>query len=693
MTAKVLTGIALRALIVSRLVHTAVAAEDSVTLRAADVWSLAPPGSVQIAGRLGRVLDECIQNRVLHQPIEPLVRPYREKQETGTRDWRCEYWGKWFTSLALADAYRSSTATRVKLREAVEALLATADEDGYLGTRSREHRLEGWDVWGRKYALLGLLAAYERTGDRNILAAARRHLDTLLSETGPGRRSLVDTDQVHKGLASSSVLEPVVLTYRYTGERRYLDYALYIVRSWSEPSEAFPDKGLQLIEEILAGTPPSQMRWHKAYEQMSCLEGLCELYRVTGEPKYRDAAVRFGEAVLRHEVTIVGPGAQHEHWYGGRTNQSGYATRPVTQCGAPKDGRCLLSTSWGALHLPQETCVTVTWMKYLVQLLRLTGDVQWADELEKNLFNALLAAQMPGGHWWAYFTPLNGERVPSLVQHRDVELSCCVVSGPRGLLLTPRWAFMTASNGLVINLYGPMSARLPAPSGQTVEVRQQTDYPVEGKVRLSVRMRQPEHMTLYLRIPHWSETTRCVVAGHSVEVRRGTYAKLDRTWNDGDTVQLEFDMRGRILWEPPNQVAIARGPLVLSMDDRLVKPATRPYPVALDISRKPWIELRPNPDAARRIGAWVAMDVPMVHQGVGVWLPTTGTVWVTFCDYATAGNQYNSNNRFRTWFPQPLWLGEIFEPGQTWVTLTQHHYRPEPPEWARPRRRWWAVWE
>jgi len=543
---------------------------------------------------------------------------------------------------------------------------------------------------------LGLLAAFERTGDRNILAAACRHLDTLLAETGPGRRSLVDTDTTHKGLAASSILEPVVLTYRWTADRRYLDYALYIVRSWSEPSEAFPDKGLQLIEEILAGTPPSQMRWHKAYEQMSCMEGLCELYRVTGEAKYLEAAVRFADKIIRDEVTIVGPGTQHEHWYGGRTNPSGFGTCPVVECRAPKSGRCVLSASWGALHLPQETCVTVTWMKYLVQLLRLTGDPKWADELEKNLYNALFAAQMPGGHWWAYFTPLNGERVPSVVQHWDVELSCCVVSGPRGLLLTPRWAMMTARDGIVVNLYSPMSVRVPLSSGRVAELRQETKYPADGVVKLHLRVREPERMTLYLRIPGWSETTQCSVAGAPWEVRRGTYAKIERVWSDGDTVELEFDMGGRIIWAPHSQVAITRGPLVLSMDDRLVRPATWPCLVALDTSKNPRVELRPNPGAARKIGAWVAVDVPMImiDQPTPLgWKTPTGTVWVTFCDFATAGNQYSSANRFRTWFPQKFWLGEIFQTGQTWETLTQHHYRPEPPEWTRPRRRWWTVWE
>ncbi|RYG32309.1 hypothetical protein EON81_20950, partial [bacterium] len=122
-----------------------------------DEFRPAAPGAVRIAGRLGKKLDLCVANRLLAQNLEDVIAPYRAKTETGVTDWRCEYWGKWFTSLALADAYRSTPTTRAKRDEGAKALIATAADDGYLGTRLPDHRLEGWDVWGRKYALLGLI--------------------------------------------------------------------------------------------------------------------------------------------------------------------------------------------------------------------------------------------------------------------------------------------------------------------------------------------------------------------------------------------------------------------------------------------------------------------------------------------------------------------------------------------------------
>jgi hypothetical protein len=213
-----------------------------------DVFAPAIPGSVTINGRLGEKMDRCVTNLLLTQDIESVVAPYREKTEGGGADWRCEYWGKWFTSLALADAYQSTSATRAKRDAAVKELIATAAPDGYLGTRQPEHRLEGWDVWGGKYALLGLIADYDRTHDTNVLAAARRQTDVLIAELGPGGTNIADVGEWN-GLPASSVLEPVVLVYDRTGDQKYLDFAEHIVASWSAPSKRLPS-GMRLIEEL-----------------------------------------------------------------------------------------------------------------------------------------------------------------------------------------------------------------------------------------------------------------------------------------------------------------------------------------------------------------------------------------------------------------------------------------------------------
>jgi len=590
-----------------------------------DVFTPAAPESVRISGRLGAKLDLCITNRLLAQDIEPMVAPYRVKTETGGADWRCEYWGKWFTSLTLADAYCSTPATRALRDEAVTALIATAAPDGYLGTRVPAHRLEGWDVWGRKYVLLGLMADYDRTHDPVVLNAARRHTDALIAELGPGKADIADVGEWN-GLPASSVLEPVVLLYERTGEKKYLDFAEHIVACWSVPSKRVP-AGMRLVEDALAGKKPDQMCAPKAYEMMSCFEGLCELYRATGQREYLEASVKLADGIFREESTLVGCGTRGEVWFSGANQQTGVVEKPM------------------------ETCVTATWMKFCYQLLRLTGDARYADELEKNLYNGLLGAMMPDGKWWAYFDGLMGVRVPSYVQHADVGLSCCVVNGPRGLMLTPFWAFMQGTNGPVVNLYAPGSAQVGA-----VKLEITGDYPVGDQVEIRVTPARTEEFTLTLRIPAWSERTTLTVNGEPLPAAPG-YAKIRRTWHAGDRVAITFDMRAKTV-ELNGQVALRRGPVVLSLDNRLTPAVTN----QITLVRNP--KLTPNPAAAKQIGAWMAFDVG----------------GLTFCDYASAGNAFSQKNIFRTWLPQPLDLATVYKTGQTWRTLSHASYWTNPPK-------------
>jgi DUF1680 family protein len=232
-------------------------------------------------------------------------------------------------------------------------------------------------VWGRKYVLLGLLAYYDLTGDKVVLEAAKRHADAVLAEIGPGNKDILSLG-MWNGMAASSILEPIVVLYRRTGEKRYLDFAEYIVGRWEDR---------KFSERALAGGAP----YHKAYEGMSCIEGLCELYRVTGEKRYLEVSIALSRYIIEKELFVSGSGSSGEKWFGGRTKQ-------IKRIGKP-----------------METCVMATWMKLCYQLLRLTGDPTWADEMERTTYNALLAPLKTDGSWWCYFTPLQGARRPSYI--------------------------------------------------------------------------------------------------------------------------------------------------------------------------------------------------------------------------------------------------------------------------------------
>jgi uncharacterized protein len=602
-----------------------------------DKFTPAAPGAVQIGGRLGEKMELSVKNRVMAQDLERIIQPFRDRTEENGGHWRCEYWGKWITSAAWAFEYEPTPEHRAMIDRGVSELLATQTPDGYIGTYKDGKHLEAWDVWGRKYVLLGLLADYDLSGNEAVLKAARREADFLIKEAPPGKVNLSDNGlEVVKGLPASSILEPMARLYQRTGEKRYLDFADSIISNWSKPGK-FSDTGPQLIENGLSGTPPTQISSRKAYEMMSCFEGLCEMYRVTGNRKYLDAAVNFAKTLLRTEIMVHGSGSNQELWCDGARIQTETMEQPV------------------------ETCVTATWMKLCDQLLRLTGDPVWADQLEISLYNALLGAMTPDGAWWAYFSPLSGQRVPSHYQHDDCQLSCCVANGPRGLFLTPRWAVMGCKSGVVVNLYSPGSATQKLADGTEVKLVQLTDYPVGDTVMITVSPQKKSKFTLNLRIPAWSKQTSLTVNGKTVAAKAGSYAELEREWVPGDQVVLKLDLRGRALPAPSGapQFAIMRGPVLLALDNRLTK--MQDLDVWLESDKDGYVALQPNPDHPADV--WMAFDVPFDVRPSHYF--NHHQVALKMCDYASAGNGWSSDDLFRVWLPRPLFLRNAY-PSDTW---------------------------
>lgn len=120
-----------------------------------------------------------------------------------------------------------------KITRGVQAILATQSPDGYIGNYAPDAQLGGWDVWGRKYTMLGLLAYYDLTGDKKSLEGAVKLADHLLTQI-PAQKSIVRAGY-YRGMPPSSVLVPMVMLYNRTMDSRYLDFAKYIVSEWETP--------------------------------------------------------------------------------------------------------------------------------------------------------------------------------------------------------------------------------------------------------------------------------------------------------------------------------------------------------------------------------------------------------------------------------------------------------------------------
>ena len=590
-----------------------------------DVLKTTPLGQVQEGGYLGQRIDVCITNRVMAQDVDYLVNVFTRRNET--RLWQTEFWGKWITSAIAAYQYAPRPEYLTLIKHAVTKLIATQTPDGYIGNYADKAHLGEWDIWGRKYTLLGLIAYYDLTADDEVLKAARHLADHLLTEVGPGKADIIKTGN-YWGMPSCSILEPIILLYRRTGDVRYLDFAQYIV------GRIESDGAPQLIKQALAGVHVADrytayskpVAWNyprKAYEMMSCYEGILELYRITGNPDYRKAVEQAVDDIIATELFITGSGSLHEGWFHGKKYQM-----------------------LAAEHT-QETCVTMTWMKLLQQMMRLTGNAKYADHFEISLYNALMAAMAPDGSTFSKYTVTVGTR-EAYPGQCNMTIHCCTANGPRALLLAPAVTVMQGEDRIVINLYNASTARVNL-GAQPVEIVQATTYPVSDQIEITVNPAAPVVFTLGLRIPAWSEQNALTINGQSEPAPvKGTYQNLHRRWTKGDKVVLRLDLHGRVL-AMGRYHAIVRGPVVLARDMRFadgdVDEVVEPH------SRDGFIKLTPvaQPPATM----WMAYRA-LFQEGVNRENHQKDNVWLNLCDYASAGNTWKEDSRYRVWLETPF---------------------------------------
>ncbi len=487
--------------------------------------------------------------------------------------WKGEYWGKMMRGACYICNYTKDEKLYAILKDSVVDLLQYQDGQGRFSTYSPDREFTGWDVWGRKYVMLGMFCFWEICDDdalrERIGNAMCRHADYIVQKLGnkEGQTLIRDTSKSWLGANSMSVLEPFVKLYNLTKERKYLDFAAEIVREGYE-TETCIFKCAEENELRLCDYPEN-----KAYETMSCFEGLAEYYCVTGEEKYKKAFVNFGERLIKEEITIVGScGCTHEL----------FDNSVKTQVNDEYTG------------IMQETCVSVTLMKTLGMLLRITGDVKYADCIERTFFNAYLGSL--NTHHCSYVIP-GSEDMPAIsgvmpfdsysplrrgvrgaaiggcnILYDGTFYGCCACIGSLGAGYIPRIASMTFDNGILLNTYLPGSISARSPSGRRIGFEIKGNYPYESEVRIKIAAEKPEVFALDLRIPYWSEKTEIKVNGQSEQVGPGRYSK-EREWKDGDVIDITFTLK--VTAELPEKecgtafVAYRYGCIVLAADERL----------------------------------------------------------------------------------------------------------------------------
>jgi hypothetical protein len=240
-------------------------------------------------------------------------------------------------------------------------------------------------------------------------------------------------------------------------------------------------------------------------------------------------------------------------------------------------------------HLPNdtayaETCAAIGLVFWAQRMLQAKADGRYADVMERALYNGVLSGVSLDGRRFFYVNPLEvtpetlsgSATMPSTkVERQDwFGCACCPPNIARLLASLGGYAYSEAEGEVWVHLYG--AGRATGLLDGRVTLRQETRYPWEEEVALAVACAEPTAFTLALRIPAWCQGARLAVNGVPQAVAaltQGGYARLKRTWRDGDRVTLHLPMPVErvyahpLVWENVGKVALQRGPLVYCLEE------------------------------------------------------------------------------------------------------------------------------
>jgi len=494
-----------------------------------------------IGGYLGYRLEVNLEKRLLQIDSATILAGFERRP--GAQTWIGEHVGKFLFSAAKTYAYSHDPRLRSLMDAMVHTYISCQLPDGYLGTYLEKDRWTEWDVWAHKYAIIGLLNYYSVTGYQPALETAQRAADLICRTFGDegGKRDLMPAGE-HDGLAPGSILEPMVDLYRYTADPKYLAFCHYILRAYEQPD------GPRIISQLEKYGDVTKVGDAKAYEMLSCFLGILKYYKLTGEEKYLRILETAWTDITAHRLYITGTTSDHEVFVG---------TGVLKATNDDKMG---------------EGCVTVTWIQFNLSLLQITGEPKYAEEIERSVYNHLLAAENPQSGCVSYYTALQGVKP----YRCDQGYSCCLSSVPRGISLIPEMIGGKINGCFSVLLYenGEASTSIRGADGKEISlvVRSGTRFPAEGVVDMEVEPSKTAEFTINFRVPGWAENFRVAVGSNSYEGRKGELLAIRREWKAGDRAKVTFEMPVEVLPggpSYPNAVAIKRGPQVLAIDKGL----------------------------------------------------------------------------------------------------------------------------
>ena len=493
----------------------------------------------------------------------------KDGQYKGSR-WLDGDFFKWLEAVAYVYAVTKDEKLNRQMDEIIKVIGEAQEKDGYITThmtlakKKRFHDIRDHETYNMGHLMTAACIHYRATGKTNLLQIAKKAGDCLYN-------TFMNTDRHFIGYSS---IMGLVELYRTTGEKKYLDIAEHFVNmhGTAKKDQITPDitdgRGTDHRQDYVPFRHDSLAVGHAVWANyLYC--GATDVYSETGDEKLGAALERIWQDAVTHKMYITGGiGAIHNGFFytHGRASKVNEAY-----------GNNYVLPNFTAYN---ETCSNIANAMWNWRMMSATGEAKYADIFEQILYNSVLSSISLDGTHFFYANPL--ARSKKLHLHKkygptrwvQIKETCCPPNIVRTIAKANAWAYSISDKGLVVNFYGSNVLDTELADGSKISLKQETNYPWGGTIKLTVLDSKKKNFSMMLRIPGWTDNATIKINGESFDqaVQPGTYAEIRRNWKSGDVIELELHMTAQLIEANPlvenisNQVAVKRGPVVYCLE-------------------------------------------------------------------------------------------------------------------------------
>ena len=435
-----------------------------------------------------------------------------------------------------------------KADEWIDKFAAAQQPDGYINTfytltglDKRWTNMDKHEMYCAGHMIEAGVAYYQATGKRKLLDVCIRMTDHMMSQFGPGKRHWVPGHE--------EIELALVKLYQTTQEQKYLDFAYWLLEERGHGHGTMGDEGKWdpvYYQDIVPVRRLTDISGH-AVRCMYLYCGMADVAALKNDTGYIAAIDRLWDDVVHRNMYITGG-------IGSSRDNEGF----TEDYDLPNlDAYC-------------ETCASVGMVLWNQRMNQLTGDSKYIDILERSLYNGALAGISLGGDRFIYVNPLESKR-----DHHRQEwygCACCPSQLSRFLPSIGNYIYASSDDALWVNLYIGNTGQIRI--GETdILLTQETDYPWDGSVKLTISTSQPLEKEIRLRIPNWCKTYDLSINGKRINVSEKKGYAVIKDWKSQDVIALDMDMPVEIVAADPHvkenfgKRAIQRGPLVYCMEE------------------------------------------------------------------------------------------------------------------------------